>query len=177
MTAASTKAIATNLIAEVSPAPLARVAARGILIRGHARTTGCGFLVATGPARRSVGERQGLAVVGAHLCAAARKPGARPRPRLGTLASGPLLLDGRRLGRLRLLLIRGEDLILGLALEQGDELVGLDRLALEQDPGDRVELLAVLGEDVLRSLVRVLDHPADLVVDLAGDLVGVVGLR
>jgi len=38
------------------------------------------------------------------------------------------------LGRLGLLLVGGgEDLVLGLALEQGDELVGLDRLAVEQD--------------------------------------------
>ena len=34
----------------------------------------------------------------------------------------------------------------------------------------------MLGEDVLGGLVGVLDHPADLVVDLAGDLVRVVGL-
>ena len=52
----------------------------------------------------------------------------------------------------------------------------LDRLALDEDLGDRLELLAVLGEDVLRPLVRGLDDAADLVVDLARDLVGVVGL-
>src|SRR5262249_8576148 len=95
------------------------------------------------------------------------------RTRLGTLAGGALLLDRRSLRRLRLLLVRA-DLVLGLALEQGDELLRLDRLALEQDLRDRVEVLAVLGEDVLGGLVSVLDDPADLVVDLAGDLVRVV---
>ena len=39
-----------------------------------------------------------------------------------------------------------------------------------------LERLAVLGEDVLGPLVGGLDDAADLVVDLAGDLVGVVGL-
>ena len=39
-----------------------------------------------------------------------------------------------------------------------------------------VELLAVLDQDVLGLLVRGLDDAADLVVDLARDLVGVVGL-
>ena len=39
-----------------------------------------------------------------------------------------------------------------------------------------VERLAMLAEDVLRALVRGLDDAADLVVDLARDLVGVVGL-
>ena len=39
-----------------------------------------------------------------------------------------------------------------------------------------VELLAVLLEDRARRLVRLLDDAADLVVDLARDVVGVVGL-
>ena len=39
-----------------------------------------------------------------------------------------------------------------------------------------VRRLAVLHEDLDRALVRGLDDAADLVVDLAGDLVGVVGL-
>ena len=41
---------------------------------------------------------------------------------------------------------------------------------------DPVQLLHVLAEHCERELVRLLDHAADLVVDLAGDLLGVVGL-
>ena len=41
--------------------------------------------------------------------------------------------------------------------------------------GERVELGAVLGEDVERHVVRLVDQLAHLVVDLEGDLVGVVG--
>src|SRR5215208_4337428 len=104
-------------------------------------------------------EPPALRAVVAHLRAAAGQAGTWARAGLGALAGRALLLDGGSLRRLGLLLI-GEDLVLGLALEQGDELVGLDRLAVQQDPRDRVELLAVLGEDVLRSLVCVLDHPA-----------------
>src|SRR4029453_7843585 len=69
-----------------------------------------------------------------------------------------------------------EDLFLGLALEQGLELLALDGLALEEDLGDRRQRLAPLGQDVLGLLVRALDDAADLVVDLARDLVGVVRL-
>src|SRR5688572_27608737 len=79
---------------------------------------------------------------------------------------GPV--GGRRVG--------AEDLFLGLAGEQRLELLALDRLALEQQLGDVGERLAVLGEDVLGLLVGALDDAADLVVDLARDLVGVVGL-
>ena len=39
-----------------------------------------------------------------------------------------------------------------------------------------VEVVLVLGQDVRGALVRRLDDPPDLVVDLARDLVGVVGL-
>src|SRR5262245_29858501 len=108
--------------------------------------------------------------------AAAGEAGTRTRARLGTLARRPLLLLGGSLGLLRLFVVGREDLLLRLALEQGDELLGLDRLALEQDLRDRVELLAMVGEDVLRGLVGLFDDAPDLVVDLAGDLVGVVGL-
>src|SRR5207244_12489103 len=107
-----------------------------------------------------------LRAVVAHLRAASGEAGARARPRAGALAGGALLLDGRGLGRLRLLLLVVEDLLRGLALEQRDELVRLDRLAVEQDLGDRVEVLAVLGEDVLRGLVGVLAAPPDLAADL-----------
>src|SRR5438046_1787935 len=71
--------------------------------------------------------------------------------------------------------LTAEDLLLGLALEELGELLLLDRLALEQDVRDRLERLAALGEDVLGALVGALDDAADLVVDLARDLVGVVG--
>src|SRR4249919_2349267 len=127
-------------------------------------------------ATRAGGDESRLRVVRAHLGrTAAGEAGTRARARLGALAGSALLLDRGSLGRLRLLLV-GEDLVLGLALQQRDELLRLDRLALEQDPRDRVELLAVLGEDVLGGLVGVLDHPADLIIDLAGDLVRVVRL-
>src|SRR3954452_24568119 len=118
-----------------------------------------------------------LRAVVAHLGAPAGQAGARMRARTGALAGGALLLDGRSLGRLGLLLLVGEDLILGLALEQRDELLCVDGLAVEEDLGDAVELLATLGEDLLGGLVRFLDDAADLVVDLASDLVRVVGLR
>src|SRR5262245_65185114 len=84
---------------------------------------------------------------------------------LGTLRAGRKLLG-----------LLAPDLELGLALEQRLELVGLDRLALEQQLGDRLEVIAVLLEDVARHLVRSLDDPADLVIDLTRDLVRVVRL-
>src|SRR5213592_4686353 len=123
-------------------------------------------------------EADGLSVrvVGPHLGAAGE---ARARPRHGprALAAGLLLGLRWRLGRRRLLLRLAEDLLLGLPLEQLDELLGVDRLALEQDLRDPVHALAALGEEVLRGLVGLLDEAADLVVDLARDLVRVVGLR
>jgi hypothetical protein len=67
------------------------------------------------------------------------------------------------------------EVCLGLAVEQGLELLALDRLALEQQLGDRRQLLAVLGQDLLRLLVRALNDPADLVVDLARRLVRELG--
>ena len=70
----------------------------------------------------------------------------------------------------------GEDLVLGLAVDERLELGLLDRLAADEDLRDGVQGLAVLAEDVLRALVRGLDDAADLVVDLARDLVRVVGL-
>src|SRR6478672_9323467 len=101
---------------------------------------------------------------------------AGPRQRARGLAARAL--GGRR--RRRRLDVLGrlgaENVLLGTALEQGLELVGLDRLALDEDLADRPEVLAVLREDVLGALVGGLDDPADLVVDLARDLVGVVGL-
>src|SRR5262249_45030343 len=81
----------------------------------------------------------------------------------------------RRLGRGKLLLL-APDLELGLALEQRLELLGLDRLALEEQLADRLEVAPVLLEDVDRHLVGALDDPPDLVVDLTRDLVRVVRL-
>src|SRR5690242_13424747 len=100
---------------------------------------------------------------------------ARPRPRRRpcALALRPLRLR-LRLDRLVLVLV-DEDLALGLAVEEGDELVGVDRLALEQDLGDPIEVLAAIGEEIFGRLVGGLDDAADLIVDLARDLVRIVG--
>jgi len=114
----------------------------------------------------------GLRVVGAHLGATTGEAGTGPWPRLGALAGGALLLDGWGLGRLgSSSSAAAKTSFLGLAssraMNSSASIVSRSSRMREK----RVELLAVLGEDVLRSLVRVLDHPADLVVDLAGDLV------
>src|SRR5688572_14895446 len=106
----------------------------------------------------------------------ARKAGAR-EPELAGRAVG-------RAGQLRALrragaerrLVGPEDLFLGLAGEQRLKLLALDRLALEQQLGDRRQRLAVLEQHVLGDLVGGLDDTTDLVVDLARDLVGVVRL-
>src|SRR4051812_50081734 len=111
----------------------------------------------------------------ARLDAAAGQAGTRERARgLAARALGSGLARDGRAGRRSL---GAEDLILGLAGEQGRELLLLDRLALDEDLGDRAQLVAVLGEQVLGALVRGLDDAADLLVDLARDLVRVVGLR
>src|SRR3954447_6745119 len=109
------------------------------------------------------------------LGAAACEAGSRQWPRALALR---LALRGRLVGsRLRHDgLVRPEDVLLGLALEQPDELVALDRLAAQQDVRRVVELLAVAREDVARDLVRLLDDPADLAVDLARHVVRVVRL-
>src|SRR4051794_5452717 len=110
-------------------------------------------------------------------------------PRLGRLEAGTrhgpralalrlALLRRRQLGRLRDdRLVRAEHVALSLAVEQLEELVALDRLATQEDLRGVGELLAVLLEDRPRELVRLLDDAADLAVDLAGHVVGVVGLR
>src|SRR5205085_3204368 len=124
---------------------------------GRRRLGGCGI--------RS-GWPRGL--VAAHLRGAARetRPGERPR----RFAFGPARGRGRR-GQLGLYLgFLGEHFLLVLAVEQREELLLLDRLALDEDLGDLFEVGAVFGEDVLRALVRGLDDAADLVVDLARDL-------
>src|SRR6478609_5007067 len=81
-----------------------------------------------------------------------------------------------QLRTLRALREVGPQLGLRRALQQRLELLALDRLALEQQLGDRLQVLAVPGQDVLGDLVGALDDPADLVVDLARDLVAVVRL-
>src|SRR5689334_2542012 len=100
---------------------------------------------------------------------AAGEPG--PRPRVGAGALALRAFGRRRRGRrLRGLLVVGEDLRGGRAVEQGDELLGVDGLALEQQLGDLLELVAALVERAPGGLVGALDDAADLVVDLAGDL-------
>ena len=92
--------------------------------------------------------------------------------------SRPALRSGSGVGSVgcRGLVLVAEDLLRRTALEQLHELLGVDRLALEQEVRDPVEVLAVLGQQVLGGLVGLLDDAADLVVDLARDLVRVVGL-
>src|SRR5436305_12064567 len=82
----------------------------------------------------------------------------------------------RRLGGLLGLVLGAEDGRRGLAGEQALELVGLDRLALEQDLRRGVEVRPVRAEDVARHLVRLLDNAADLAVDLARYVIRIVGL-
>src|SRR5581483_8234029 len=116
-------------------------------------------------------------VGGPHLGGATGEARSRTRDRPRALAAGRLL--GLRLGligHLGLLVLGAEDLLLGRAVEQLRELLGVDRLALEQDARDVVEGGAPLDQDVLGGLVGLLDDAADLVVDLARDLVRVVGL-
>src|ERR1700733_15944070 len=57
-----------------------------------------------------------------------------------------------KLGTVIGLLLDAEHLLLGLAGEQRQELVLLDRLALDEDLGDLGEVVLVLGEDVPRAL-------------------------
>src|SRR5262249_53957043 len=98
----------------------------------------------------------------------------RRRRRGGGPARGPggllLALCARPVGG-RLLVLRAEDVRLRLSAHQAQELLALDGLAPEEDLGEPVEVVAVLGEDAPRAPVRVLDDVADLVVDLARHLV------
>src|SRR6266496_311313 len=100
------------------------------------------------------------------------RAGQRERARLRLREA--LRLLGRCLG-LRLLFLR-EDVFLRATREQALELVLVDRLALDQDRRDLVQLGHVFLEHGDCQLVGLLDHALDLVVDLAGDLLGVVGL-
>src|SRR3954453_12355891 len=102
-----------------------------------------------------------------------RRAGEREGPRARLRVAARLAL--RRRLRDRLFLVR-EDRCLVLALEQTLELVAIDRLALDEDERDLVEVVDVLAERAERELMRLFDHAADLVVDLPRDLLGVVGL-
>ncbi len=73
-------------------------------------------------------------------CVAAGEPWAGTRQRTCTLAGGLFGLGGRLGGRGRLLVVF-EDFVVRLAFEQGDELLGLDRLPLEQQLRDPLELV------------------------------------
>src|SRR3954453_9492994 len=117
-----------------------------------------------------------LDLVSPHLSGPTGKPWPRPRARARALALRLLRLGRRLGGQRRLLLVGREGLVLRGAAQQGDELLGVDRLPLEQDLRDAVELRVLLGQQVLGGLVRVFDDAADLVVDLARDLIRVVGL-
>src|SRR5712692_1704418 len=83
------------------------------------------------------------------------RAGERERPRLGLRLA--LRLRGLLLGRGRRRLLR-EHGGLVLAGEQALELVLVDRLALDQDLRDPMQLLEVLVEHALRRLVRLLDE-------------------
>ena len=96
----------------------------------------------------------------AHL----RAPGRSLRSRLAAARLAALLIP------------LAEDLRLWGAGQQCFELGPIKRLALHEDLADAVEEITLLGEQVDGALVRVLDDAADLVVDLARDLVRVVGL-
>ena len=88
--------------------------------------------------------------------------------RPGGLAAGALA--GRRGGagdvrRRRCGVGGAEDLFLGPAFEQREELIPLDRLALSEDLGDRRRAPRGAPRAALGALVRGLDDAADLVVD------------
>src|SRR5688572_26953323 len=100
-------------------------------------------------------------------------PGERERLRLRNALAAVVRL---RLGRLRLGGLLREDIFLGSALEQLQELILVDRLALDEDRRELVQLLQVLLEHLPRPDVRLLDDAADLAVDLAGYVLGVVRL-
>src|SRR5580698_4554261 len=122
------------------------------------------------------GRRQArLDAVSAHISRAAGQPG--PRQRTRRFAAGTLRRRGRGGRQLRRAgLLGAEYFLLALALQQRVELLLLERLALDEDLGERAKVLAVLGEDVPRTLVGGLDDAPHLVIDLARDLVGVVRL-
>src|SRR4051812_36263839 len=113
-----------------------------------------------------------MATTGAPPHTTAAHRGSRRRP--------PLLEDlGVEQGLRRVrgcVLAPGEDLALAFVGEQREELVAIDRLASKQDVGEGVEAVTVRAQDPARPIVGATDDAADLVVDLARDLVAVVRL-
>src|SRR6185437_5859765 len=120
------------------------------------------------------GQGRRLRVGAAHIRGASGQPGARQRTWGFTAGAIGRRGRDRQLGRGWLL--SAEDFLLVLAVEQCLELLLLDRLALDEDLGDLCQVVFVLGEDRLGAMVGRLDDAAHLVVDLARDLIGVVGL-
>src|SRR5215831_5922292 len=90
------------------------------------------------------GQPRRLDLAAAHVGGAARE--ARTRQRSRRLATGAVRRRRRQrqLGGGRLLGAEHFDLV--LALEQGKELLLLDRLALDEDLGDLAQVLLVVGE-------------------------------
>src|ERR1035437_9995200 len=118
--------------------------------------------------------RGALRVACANLRGAAGEAGARDRA--GRFALGAVDSRGRG-GQLGLgLLLHAERLLLALAGEQREKLLLLDRLTFDEDLGHLGEVALVFCEDARRALVGHLDDAANLIVDFAGDFVGVVGL-
>ena len=104
---------------------------------------------------------------------ATRPSGSRPScsSRCGAAAASALAL-GRFAGPG---LVAGpEDLVRIVARDEGLELLAVDGLFLDEQQGDLVQLVAVLGQDRLAVHVGLVHDPADLDVDLLGGLVGVL---
>ena len=60
----------------------------------------------------------------------------------------------------------GDDVFVGLPLQERIELLSLDRLAFQQDLGHRLQRPATRAENVRRPLMGPVDDACDLVVDL-----------
>src|SRR2546430_12126532 len=86
------------------------------------------------------------------------------------------LFAGRRARRRLVGRRRGDGHPAVAFLEQPVELVGLERLLLDQLVHHEVELVPVLREDLVRALTRAIDDVVDLGVDDLGDIFGVVAL-
>src|SRR2546423_2604508 len=113
----------------------------------------------------ALGDPGPLGVRAAQLGGPAGEAGARDRTR--GFAFGAIGGHGRRRGQLWLCLLDAEDLLLALALQQGEELLLLHRLPLDEDLGDLDQVVLVFGEDVLPALVGRPDDSAHLLVDFA----------
>ena len=121
------------------------------------------------PAAKSTARSSAARTCGATPIRAAAAASSRPGAGTGAASAPPAASCPARL-RLGGRLLRLDEHGVGrLACEQPLELVLVDRLALDEQLGDLVQLVHVLLEHLDREAVRLLDHPADLVVDL-GDL-------